>query len=56
VFGALLAEHRLAAHVRVKADIRRGVVAAVRCKPADEPRVRELLGRHAMPVDVSPLN
>ena len=36
-----------------QADLQRGTIALVKCAPHDAQRVRELLGRFPLPVDVS---
>ena len=53
VFRHILADNNIPAGVQVKTDIRRGTVAFVQCAAQDEQRVRDLLGRFSVPVDVS---
>lgn len=55
VYREALAAENIPAIVQVQADIQRGNVAIVQCAPHDEGRVRELLGRFSIPVDVSPI-
>lgn len=55
VYREVLATENIRAVVKVQADIQRGSVALVQCATQDEGRVRELLGRFSIPVNVSPL-
>lgn len=54
VFREMLASAGIPATVQVCSDIKRGTVARVECRPAHEEMVRGLLGRFAIPVDISP--
>ena len=53
VYRAVFADAGIDASVRVRPDLQRGTIALVKCAPHDAQRVRELLGRFPLPVDVS---
>lgn len=53
VFRELLAAHQIPAEVRVRVDVQRGATAFVECEAGQEERIRDLLGRFAIPLDVS---
>ena len=51
---AVLATAGISGRVRVSADLQRGTIAVVQCAPHDAQRVRALLGRFPLAVEVSP--
>jgi fatty-acyl-CoA synthase len=53
VFREQLAAAHIPATVQVCPDIKRGTVARVECQSAHEQQVRDLLGRYAIPVEIS---
>lgn len=53
VYRTVFADAGVEAGVRVTPDPQRGTIALVNCAPGDAERVRELLGRFALAVDVS---
>lgn len=53
VFRELLAAHHIPAKLRVRVDVQRGATAFVECAEGQEARVRDLLGRFPMPLDLS---
>ncbi|MFZ6780453.1 acyl-CoA synthetase [Undibacterium sp. Ji83W] len=54
VFQQLLATNAIQAIVQVRADIKRGTTAFIKCAVEHETQVRELLGKFAIPIDLSP--
>jgi fatty-acyl-CoA synthase len=53
VLRTVLAESRIAAEVRVRADLQRGTIALVTCAAHDVQRARAVLGDFPIPVEVS---
>lgn len=55
VYRAVLAAAGVKARVHVSPDLQRGTLAVVECAPPDAQRVRELLGKFPLPVEVTML-